>query len=365
MHFGLSEEQELLQQTLRDFAAGEAPPARLRELFDAGEGFDPVIWQRAAEVGLQGLMVPERYGGAGLEVLDGALAFEVLGETALPGPFLGHALASLALSRAGSDAQRERWLPRLASGEAVASFAIAEAPDENAMDLAWDAERWALPLVSGCVTGRKTCVEHVPQSEVVVVGVAGGGLVLVESGAPGVSVEAIDSLDRGRPLAELCFEAAPAEALPGGVEHASAVLDAGRILLAADAFGATWKLLRMTIDYVMTREQFGTRIGQFQAVKHELANHASETEPMRGLVWYAGHAFDHLPEECALEACVAKAHVTERAVAAGRSAIELHGGTGFTWECDVQFWAKRGLFDRGWLGSPSAQRERVATLAGW
>jgi len=365
VRFGLSEEQELLQHTLREFAAGEAPPARLRELFDAGEGFDASIWERAAEVGLQGLMVPERYGGAGLELLDGALAFEVLGETALPGPFLGHTLATLALVRAGSDAQRERWLPRLASGEALASFAIAELPDDHAIDLPWEAERWQLPLVSSRVSGRKTCVEHTPQSEVIVVGTAGGGLALVEAGARGLRVEPIDSLDRGRPLANLCFEDTPAETLPLGEEHAAAVLDAGRILLAADAFGATWKLLQMTIDYVMTREQFGTRIAQFQGVKHELANHAADTEPMRGLVWYAGHAFDHLPEESALEACIVKAHVTERAVAVGRSAIELHGGTGFTWECDVQFFAKRGLFDRGWLGSPSNQRERAATLAGW
>ena len=175
VRFGLSEEQELLQQTLREFTAGEAPPARLRELFDAGAGFDASIWRRAAEVGLQGLMVPERYGGAGLELLEGALAFEILGETALPGPFLGHTLATLALLRAGSDVQREHWLPRLASGETVASFAIAESPDENAIDLAWEAERWRLPLDSGRLNGHKTCVEHAPQSNVTVVGVAGEG----------------------------------------------------------------------------------------------------------------------------------------------------------------------------------------------
>ena len=121
MHFGLTEDQELLQATLREFAAKELPAPRLREIFDEGRGWDEALWRAAAGVGLPGLMVPERYGGAGLELLELALAFEVIGEAAMPGPFLGHALAALALERGGSDAQRERWLPKLASGEAITS----------------------------------------------------------------------------------------------------------------------------------------------------------------------------------------------------------------------------------------------------
>ena len=105
MHFGLSEDQRLLQATLREFASKELPAARLRELFEAGVGYDEGLWRAAAGVGLQGIAIPERYGGAGLDMLDLALAFEVLGEAALPGPFLGHALASLALVHGGSDAQ--------------------------------------------------------------------------------------------------------------------------------------------------------------------------------------------------------------------------------------------------------------------
>lgn len=359
MRFGLTDEQELLQEMLREFAAKELPAPRLREIFDAGSGWDEALWRSAAGVGLQGLAVPERYGGAGLELLELALAFEVLGEAALPGPFLGNALAALALSRGGSDAQRERWLPKLASGEAIGALAIAESGD------VWHPDDWSAALDGGAVRGAKQFVDHAAIADVLVVGVCGGGLALVERGANGVQVDPIDGLDRTRALARVDLDGAAAEALPGGREVADAVCDAGRILLAADAFGAAWKLIEMTVDYTLTREQFGTLLAQFQSVKHEIANLAAETEPMRGLFWYAAHAFDHLPAESAAAACAAKAHVTDRAVHVSRQVIELHGGIGFTWECDVQFWAKRVLFDRNWLGGPRAHRERLAALENW
>jgi alkylation response protein AidB-like acyl-CoA dehydrogenase len=121
----------------------------------------------------------------------------------------------------------------------------------------------------------------------------------------------------------------------------------------------------MTVEYTLAREQFGTRLAQFQSVKHELANLAMRSEPMRGLLWYAAYAFDHIAAEREREAAVVKAHITDTALDVARSAVELHGGIGFTWECDVQFWVKRAMFDRTWLGSPRAHRERIAKLARW
>ena len=111
MHFGLTEEQEMLQETVRGFVANECPPSRLREIFDAGAGHDEALWRGLAEMGLAGLIVPEEYGGAGMELLDLALTSEVLGGGALPGPFLGHSLACLALVLGGSEAQKQHWLP--------------------------------------------------------------------------------------------------------------------------------------------------------------------------------------------------------------------------------------------------------------
>ena len=117
--------------------------------------------------------------------------------------------------------------------------------------------------------------------------------------------------------------------------------------------------------YARTREQFGVTIGHFQALKHQLANMGVEIEPARGLWWYAAHAYDHVPADAERYAALAKAHVTERAMQVARDVVEAHGGIGFTWECDVQIWFKRIMFDRAFLGIPSVHRERAAKLAGW
>ncbi len=374
MHFGLTDEQDLLQESLRRFVADVLPASRLRALFDAGRGFDEAIWQGAAKVGLCGLTVPEAYGGAGLELLDQALAFEVLGEAALPGPFLAHALVCHAIARGGSEEQKRRWLPRLAAGEIVGGIALAESGDR------WEPEAWQLQSVDGRLSGTKSFAHAGPECGLLVVGLAGGQLGVVESGAAGGSSAAnstaamhsgavrlapIEGSDRTRALSDLHLAGAAVDLLAPDPAIALSILDAARILLAADAFGAAGRLIRMTVDYAQTREQFDTPIAQFQAVKHQLANMVMEVEPMRGLVWYAAWAFDHRPEEGARDAATAKAHITDRVVQVARGAVNLHGGIGFTWECDVHFWLKRAMFDRGWLGSPEAHRERLARLSGY
>lgn len=357
MHFGLTEEQQLLQESVRRYAAEALPPNRLRALFDAGQGFDPALWEGAAKLGLCGLLVPEDAGGAGLELLDQALVAEVLGEAAMPGPFLAHALVCRALARGGSRAQQERWLPRLAAGEIVGGVAFAETGDD------WEPEGWRLEVLRGGVSGRKRFAHAGPECGLLLVGLAGGRLGVVDPSAGGVRFEPAEGNDRTRALCDVVFEGAVVELLEGGSEFVAAILDAARVLLAADAFGGAWQLIRTTVAYALTREQFDTPIAQFQAVKHQLANMVMEVEPMRGLVWYAAYAQDHLPAEAAREAATVKAHVTDRAVLIARGAVSLHGGIGFTWECDVHFWLKRAMFDRTWLGGPEVHRERLARLA--
>ena len=122
---------------------------------------------------------------------------------------------------------------------------------------------------------------------------------------------------------------------------------------------------RASVEYAKTRQQFGTPIAQFQAVKHQLADMATQVEPTRGLFWYAAHAWDHLPAESPRAAAIAKAHITARASEVARAAVELHGGIGFTWECDVQLWFKRVMFDRVWCGTPEHHRARIAALGDW
>ncbi len=369
MHFGLSEEQELLQETFRGFAQAEFPPQRLREVFDAGEGHDPGLWKGLAEMGLTGLVVPEAHGGAGLEILELALCCEVAGATGIPGALLEHSLACLAIDACGDPSQRERWLPGLATGDVIGTLALAEPDAECETADPWDPDGWQTRTSNGTVSGFKQYVPHLDHAGLVVVGLADGGLAVVEpseSDAASVRVEPQDGIDRTRPISKLRLQGAAAQPLPNATaESTRRILDAGLVGLAADAFGAATRLIQLSADYAKDRKQFGQPIAQFQAVKHQIARMGTEIEPTRALLWYAAHALDRGLEDAGRHAAMTKAHVTAKSVEVARDAVELHGGLGFTWECDVQLWFKRAMFDRSFLGTPEVHRERIATLAGW
>ena len=194
MDFSLSEEQELLQHTVRSFVEKECPPQTVRAIFDGERQEVPALWKGLAEIGVAGLVVPEAHGGAGLELLELALVAEELGRGAVPVPFLGHALATLALARGGSAAQRAKWLPRLAAGDARATVALAEDGSR------WLPAQWSVELANGRVRGEKTLVPEAEGAELFVVGCRGGGS---RSSRPdaGVRVTPEPTLDRGRPLA--------------------------------------------------------------------------------------------------------------------------------------------------------------------
>jgi alkylation response protein AidB-like acyl-CoA dehydrogenase len=357
MDFGLSEEQQMLQETVQSFVENECPVSRLREIFDGDSDYDEKLWRGLAEMGIAGLLVPEKCGGAEMELLDLALVAEVLGAGAVPSPFLGHALATLAIVEGGSDAQKEKWLPDLADGSRLATVALGETPNR------WDPSDWKAEAADGLLNGAKSYVTSADVADWIVVGLSGGALALVARDAVGVKIEPTDSADRTRRSSRVLFQNAPAEVL--ALPVADRVRDAGLNLLAADAFGGAWKLVELSLEYAKTREQFGRKIGEFQAVKHQLADMAIDVEPARAVFWYAAHAFDHIPDEAEHAAAMAKAHITDRFVQVSRDAVEIFGGIGLTWECEVQVWLKRALFDRAYLGLPSAHRERCAQLSGW
>ena len=356
MDFGLSEEQEMLQETIRGFAQNECPTTRLRELFDKGEGHDPALWTALAEMGIAGLIVPEEHGGAGMELLDLALVAEVLGEYAIPGPFLGHALAIRGVMLAGSADQQAKILPDLADGSQIATVALQEG------DADWTPESWSARVRGGRLTGEKTIVSHAGIADRILVGLDAGGLAWVDARGEGVVIEDLGGIDRTRPVYRVRFEGAPAEVLEGGEGNAWQLVETAAVLLAADAFGAATKLIDIDVAYAMEREQFGQPIAQFQAIKHTIARLGTDIEPARALFWYAAHCQDAIPDEAARAASVAKAHITDRAMNAARESVELHGGYGFTWECEVQMWFKRIMLDRSLLGTPDQWRERTAVL---
>lgn len=355
MNFLLSDEQEQLFDTVLRFASEQSNPGgAARRAYNGDGALDKPFWQGMMDLGLGGLVLPEDQGGFGLEMIDLALAAEALGRAAAPGPLLGHALAGIAINLAGSAEQKAQWLPRLISGEMVATIVL-EAPEPA---------DWAFEPVDHRLHGTASNVLCGHQADVLVVGLAGGVFAIVPVAENNVSATMLDGADKTRPLADVVFDGAGADVMPG-TDAAARVVDAGLVLLAADAFGGASHCVEIAVDYAKTREQFGQLIGQFQGLKFQLTDMAVDVEPARGLYWYAAHAYDHVPDEARLMAATAKAHCADVYRRASRSTIEAHGGIGYTWEHEAQIYFKRALFDFSFLGTPVEHRDRQAHLNGW
>ncbi len=364
MDFGLSEEQRLLQDTLRSYLRERVPIARVREIAGAKDaGGVNALWSELAELGAAGVLVPEEHGGSGLAHLDAALIAEELGRAVAPTPFLASAvLAVVALREAGSPAQRSEWLPQIAQGRVRVGAALNESYSRR--------EGAGVRLEGGRLTGKALFAIDVPGADAILVCAerAAPTLALVPASARGVRVEPLTTIDSTRRLAELVFEGAePAAALDACDDPARAldrVLDAGRAVLAGDLLGAAESMLEQAVAYAQQRSQFGRVIGSFQAVKHMCAEMAAELEPARSLLWYAAHALTAVPADGPLMVAHAKAHLAEVGRRIADTATEVHGGIGFTDEQNLHLWFKRIGLDRELLGSPDLLRARAARLQG-
>jgi alkylation response protein AidB-like acyl-CoA dehydrogenase len=366
MDFALSTEQRLFDATLRGYLDEHLPMARLRTLAETGTGFDEALWQGLCELGLQGILVPERFGGSGLGVLDAAVAAEALGAAVAPVPFLGLAMATLAVRLAGTPEQQDAWLPRIADTEALFGVGFA--------GLAGQTGETTAVLARDRLTGRITGALDCGMCSHLLVVLGDGRMAIVAADDPGVRMTLRRSLDRTRPVTDLAFDAAHAELLSGGntpQDTALRVLDAGRVLLAAGTLGAAQTMLDRALAFAKERMQFGRVIGGFQGVKYMFADMVTMLEPCRGLVWYAAHAQDAegsqepIAREARLTACHAKAHLGDVAREVSRMATEAHGGMGFTDLLGLHFWFKRIAFNRQILGGPERCREEAALLQGW
>ncbi len=351
MDFGLSEEQRLLEDTLRRYLGENVPPARVRAIAATSDARDDALWKSLAELGVAGVLVPAEHGGGGLEMLDAAVIATQLGFAATPAPFLGSAvMAPVALGAQPGSRAASEWLPRLARGEARIGVAAGDG-----FGAARDGDR---------VSGRALFALDAAGADAFLVAVADGSLALVARDASGLSVEALRTVDDTRRLAALTLDGAAASAWLGPLARAR-MLEAGRIALAADVLGACDRMISMAVAYAGQRKQFGRVIGSFQAVKHMCAEMVAAIEPARALVWYAAHAFSAEPAQSALHALLAKAHLAEVGTLVAKTATEVHGGIGFTDEHDLHFWFKRIAVDRSLLGVPEKLRAAAARLQGW
>ncbi|TDI90372.1 MAG: acyl-CoA dehydrogenase [Chloroflexi bacterium] len=360
MEFMLSEEQRMLQESVSGFLESHCPLDRVRSAADAEESMANDVHAGLCELGIPGIVIPEEFGGVGMGFLEAALVAEALGGAVAPVPFTATStMVPVALLAAGSEAQKENWLPKIASGETCVAVGVTEQLGRRESD--------GIKAKNGRLNGKAMFVLEGMEAHGYLIADSTGALHLVDADAKGLSRTKLKTIDRTRSVAEISLDATPADVLPDSVSDREPLLitiDAGRLMLAADTLGAAQAMLDQAIAYAKERRQFNRPIGSFQAVKHMCAEMAAELEPCRSLVWYAAHSVHAMPTEARLMACHAKAHLSEVGQFVARTATEVHGGMGFTDLLGLHYWFKRIGFNRQLLGAPELIREEAARVQG-
>jgi alkylation response protein AidB-like acyl-CoA dehydrogenase len=329
MNFDFSDDQQAIKRTAKDLLADRFKLERVRELAEAGT-YDEDAWKELCELGWPGIFIDEQYGGQGLGMVELIILMEELGYTLAPVPFLSNAAAGLMIQAAGSDEQKQRWLPGIASGEA----------------------RGAAALVRG---DEAKLVPDGASAEVIVL-CADGGVSVVERSA--ADVEPVATMDSTRRYARV--RVGGGEPLPGEVGPG---VGAGLLAVSAELTGVAQRAMEMAVEYARDRKQFGRPIGAYQAVSHRCAQMLLETEGARSATYYGAWTADAQPEELELAASMAKAYSSDAGWRVCSSSLQVHGGIGFTWEHDLHFFLKRAKVDALLWGSASEHRERVADVS--
>ncbi len=375
MDFAFSDEQEELRRTVRGFLADKSPESEVRRLMETTEGYDPKLWQQMGEqLGLQGLAIPEEFGGAGFTFLELGVVLEEMGRALLCAPYFSTAvLAANTLLLSGDDAAKEEYLPGLASGESIGTLALTED------DGRWDADGVALQASrSGdgwTLSGTKSFVLDGHVADLILVaartgsgsGAEGLSIFAVPGDAAGLTRTPLSTLDQTRKQARLTFNAVPARLV--GAEGAawpvlSQVLDLAAVALAAEQVGGAQRVLDMSVEYAKVRVQFGRPIGSFQAIKHKCADMLVEVESAKSAAYYGLWAGSELNDELPTVASLAKAYCSDAYVHCAAENIQIHGGIGFTWEHPAHLYFKRAKSSQLFFGDPTYHRELLAQRIG-
>jgi alkylation response protein AidB-like acyl-CoA dehydrogenase len=330
MDFSLTEDQREIQRTARELLAERARPERVREHAEARRP-DEALWRELSGLGWPGIAISERYGGQGLGRVELSILCEELGRCVAAVPFLSTVLAGTLIERAGSEQQCERLLPALARGEHGAAVGVA----------------------------------HDGRAELVIGAGEAHTLVLLEEdtarvlSADEADVALLPCIDPTRSAARVEAEEGAGEPLEGDLRGA---LDRALVAICSELVGVCERALEMTVAYVSERRQFGVPVGSFQAVSHRCAQMLLDTEKARSVTALAAWAADADPQRLPEAAAMAKAAASDAGVQVTGSAIQAHGGIGFTWEADVHWFYKRAHVDAALLGGPKQHRARLATI---
>jgi acyl-CoA dehydrogenase len=332
MNFDLSDEQKMLAEQARGLLAERSPFDRLRALIDSGEEWDEPLWRELAVMGFLGANIPEEFGGLGMGALDLGVISQELGRANAAVPFFSSiVLAADAIRLAGSEAQKTKWLPQLASGESVSCFACAEGPGPILGA--------NLRCEDGRISGIKTPVADAGIAAIAVVQ-CGDALAIVELDQPGVTRTRLKSFDELRPHYRIDFDEAKADVLPGRC-RIETVLDRAAVQAAFEAVGGAEACLDMGKTYVMERMMFGRPLASYQAIKHKLADLAVQVELARSSAFYAGWAADEAADQLPAAASAARLMAISAFEMGARENLQVHGGIGYTFEANCHFYYRR------------------------
>jgi alkylation response protein AidB-like acyl-CoA dehydrogenase len=332
MNFDFTDDQHAIKRTAKDFLASRFTAEKVRELAES-ESYDDGAWKEICELGWPGIFIEEEHGGQGLGTVELAILMEELGYALAPVPFLSNAAAGLVIQAAGSEDQKRRWLPGIASGEARATVGFVH---DGEAKLVPDADSAELIVLSSHES--RTVVER-----------------------SAVEVEPVATLDPTRRYARVRVTGDAGEALDG--EHLPG-LARGAIAVSAELTGIAQRAMEMAVEYARDRKQFDRPIGAYQAVSHRCAQMLRETEGARSASYYAAWAADSEPETLPKAASMAKAYASDAGWNVTASSLQVHGGIGFTWEHDLHFFLKRAKADGLLFGSAKEHRDVVAGLSG-
>jgi alkylation response protein AidB-like acyl-CoA dehydrogenase len=361
MNLEFSEDQKFVQTTARDYLGEHAPLSACRAVLEGGKAYDAALWKGVAEMGWLGTAIPEAYGGAGLGHLELVLIAQEIGRTLAPIPFSSSVyLASEALLQAGTEAQKQKYLPKLASGEWIGTLALSEGLGDfdpaGATETSFDGSR---------VSGTKIPVPDGAAADfAVVVAREGDGcsLVLVDLVGDGVTRTALESFDPSRPLARLELSAAAGERLGdagAGTAITRDVLDRAAVLMGYEQIGGAQRALDETRAFTMGRFAFGRAVASFQALKHRMADVYANTQIALSNGYFAALALSNGSDELGVAACSTRVAASDAFTLAAEEMIQMHGGVGFTWEYDCHLFYRRARSLAHALGTPDEWREKL------
>ena len=366
MIFAFTDEQRELAATLRRFLQDKSSSSEVRRLMQTEAGYDPRTWsQLAGQLGLPGLVIPEKHGGSGAGPVELAVASEEMGRALLCAPFFATAvLAAQALLASGDEAAQEEFLPGIADGATIATVAVCE--DDGGWTTDGVATRARRSGDGYVLDGRKSFVidGHTAGLLLVVARADGGpSLFAVRGDADGLGRRPLETLDLTRKQAALALDAVPARLIGAegsAADVVAATLRLGAVALAAEQVGGAQRCLDMSVEYAKIRMQFGRPIGSFQAIKHMCADMLLEVESARSAAYYAAWAAQDESDELPLVSSMAKAYCSEAYFRAAADNIQIHGGIGFTWEHDAHLYYRRAKSTELMLGTPGEHREIAA-----